>query len=167
MAIVLNRTTGLTAPYQKDLRQSANTADFPTADWIINPDLSAVDGWESIYWDISGDNVLLVDAATRAARDTEIADNLQLSRRSDAVALPDDTESLSLRELFEVFNKRDNYLINRVTELQDTLIALQNGSGNAGARLDALPSSYLATNTRTRAQAIQDYKDDITAGGAD
>jgi hypothetical protein len=73
MAIVLNRTTGLTAPYKKDIRYSANTPDFPTQDWIINPDLSAVEGFESKYWDISGDNVLLADQATRDARDAELA----------------------------------------------------------------------------------------------
>lgn len=75
MAIVLHRTTGLTAPYIKDIRYSVNTPDFPTADWIVNPDLSAVSGFESIYWDISGDNVLLVDQTTRDARDAELAAN--------------------------------------------------------------------------------------------
>lgn len=73
MSNVLNRTTGLTFPYRKTYRESQNTPDFPPADWIINPDLSAVTGFNSIYWDISGDSVLLVDQATRDARDAEIA----------------------------------------------------------------------------------------------
>lgn len=73
MANVLNRTTGLTLPYRKDYRTSVNTGEFPDTDWIINPDLTAVSGFDSIYWDISGDNVILVDASTRDARDAEIA----------------------------------------------------------------------------------------------
>ena len=73
MANVLNRTTGLTAPYRKDFRRSVNEPDFPTQDWIHDPDLSAVDGFDSIYWDISGDNVTLANPATRTARDDELA----------------------------------------------------------------------------------------------
>ena len=73
MATVLNRTTGLAVPYRKDLRRSVNTPDFPTADWIVNPDLSAVAGFDSVYWDITADTVTLVDQATRDARDAEIA----------------------------------------------------------------------------------------------
>lgn len=71
MATVLNRTQGNTFPYEKDIRYSANTPDFPEVDWIINPDLSAVEGFSTRYWDISGDSVLLVDAPTRDARDQE------------------------------------------------------------------------------------------------
>lgn len=73
MANVLNRTTGATLPYRKDYRPSVNEPDYPEVDWIWDPDLSAVAGFDSIYWDISGDNVLLADLATRDARDAEIA----------------------------------------------------------------------------------------------
>lgn len=73
MANVLNRNTGLVAPYGKDYRTSVNSPDFPTSEWIINPDLSAVQGFDTIYWDINGDNVTLADFATRQARDAEIA----------------------------------------------------------------------------------------------
>lgn len=72
MANVLNRTTGLTVPYRKDYRESVNTTDFSEADWIINPDLSAVEGFDSIYWDISGDSVVLVSQGARNTRDAEI-----------------------------------------------------------------------------------------------
>ena len=73
MANVLNRTTGLTAPYTKDIRFSVNTPEFDVADWIINPDLTAVDGQPSIYWLISGDTVSLADAGQRSAIDAELA----------------------------------------------------------------------------------------------
>lgn len=73
MANVLNRNTGLVAPYRKDYRTSVNSPDFPTSEWIINPDLSAVQGFDTIYWDINGDNVTLADFATRQARDAELA----------------------------------------------------------------------------------------------
>ena len=73
MANVLNRTTGLVYPYTKDYRQSVNEPDYSTANWIHDPDLSAVAGFDSIYWDISGDTVTLVDQATRDSRDAEIA----------------------------------------------------------------------------------------------
>lgn len=73
MANALNRTTGLALPYRKDYRESVNEINFDPADWIINPDLSAVAGFDSIYWDISGDTVTLLNSAQRTARDNEIA----------------------------------------------------------------------------------------------
>lgn len=82
MSNVLNRATGATAPYWKDYRTSVNTSDFPTADWIINPDLSAVEGQPSKYWLITGDAVSLVDPATQASRDAEI-DALNLQAEKD------------------------------------------------------------------------------------
>jgi hypothetical protein len=62
MATVLNRAT-------KQLILSANTPDYPTAQWIINPDLSAVTGFASKYWTISGDTVSLMNQAQRDAVD--------------------------------------------------------------------------------------------------
>ena len=82
MANVLNRNTGLVAPYGKDYRTSVNSPDFSVSEWIINPDLSAVQGFDTIYWDISGDNVTLADFTTRQARDAELAD-LQLQRQRE------------------------------------------------------------------------------------
>ena len=77
MANVLNRTT-------KEYRVSANTPDFPVADWIINPDVSAVAGFATQYWIITGDVVTLmtpaerdaVDAANLAAGRDEVSDQL-------------------------------------------------------------------------------------------
>jgi hypothetical protein len=74
MAHVVNRTT-------KQFLQSVNTTDFPTAQWIINPNLSAVTGFESKYWIITGDVVTLMDAAARASVDAAI-----LSAARDATA---------------------------------------------------------------------------------
>lgn len=62
MASVLNRIT-------KEFRPRANTPDFPTAQWIINPDLSAVAGFLPKYWIITGDVVTLMTPAERDAQD--------------------------------------------------------------------------------------------------
>lgn len=67
MASVLNRTT-------KEYLPSVNTPDYPTVDWIINPDVSALAGVPTKYWNISGDTVTemtqpekdAVDAAEQA-----------------------------------------------------------------------------------------------------
>lgn len=75
MAAVLNRAT-------KEFRGSVHTPNFSTVEWIINPDLSAVQGQPTKYWIITGDVVTLaspaeqtviddVIAATRAAKDKE------------------------------------------------------------------------------------------------
>lgn len=93
MANVLNRTTGTTFPYRKDYRTSVNEPDFPQLDWIWDPDLSAVAGFDSIYWDISGDQVTLADQATRDARDVEI-DTATITAAKDAEKARLDTEEV-------------------------------------------------------------------------
>ena len=64
MANVLNRIT-------KELRFSVNTPDFPTSDWIVNPDMSAVAGLPPKFWQIIGDQVTAVDAAQREVIDDD------------------------------------------------------------------------------------------------
>ncbi len=60
MANVLNRTT-------KQYLESVNTPDYPTEDWIINPDLSSVSGVDKKYWFLDGDTVREMTAAEKDA----------------------------------------------------------------------------------------------------
>jgi hypothetical protein len=62
MSDVVHRTT-------KQYLKSANTPDYPVETWIINPDLSAVEGFPSKYWIITGDVVTLMSQAERDAVD--------------------------------------------------------------------------------------------------
>ena len=62
MAHVLHRVS-------KAFRKSVNTPDFPTADWIVNPDLTAVQGQPDKYWTITGDVVGLMNQSERDAVD--------------------------------------------------------------------------------------------------
>lgn len=78
MADVLSRTQ----PYR--LLRSVHTPDYPAIDWIIEPDLSAVRGFDPKYWTVSGDTVSLlsqaerdaIDAAEQTAKLDSIADEL-------------------------------------------------------------------------------------------
>lgn len=74
MANVLNRTT-------KQYLISVNTPEYPTGQWIINPDLTAVQGFDSKYWQITGDEVNLMPQAQRDAVDVA-----ELNARNDAIA---------------------------------------------------------------------------------
>ena len=65
MADVLNRTT-------KELKRSVHTPDFPATDWVINPDLSAVDGVPANYWKITGDVVSEMSQAEKDAVDADL-----------------------------------------------------------------------------------------------
>jgi len=58
MSTVLNRTT-------KELIASADTPQFPESEWIINPDLSAVQGYRPDFWCIEGDSVFLLPESMR------------------------------------------------------------------------------------------------------
>lgn len=77
MADVLNRTT-------KQYLQSVNTPDFDPADWIINPDLTAVAGQPVRYWLIAGDTVSLADQSTRDAIDAALAADREATQKESA-----------------------------------------------------------------------------------
>lgn len=170
MADVLNRTT-------KQYLQSVNTPNFSVVDWIINPDLSLVLPQEpnSIYWNITGDVVTEMSPAEKAVVNAAIeAAQTTNSQQAaiDATTVPADAsnaglEGIQFREIVELFNKRDNYIITRLIQIQNALETVQSTGGNANNRLNTLPANYLATNTRSRAEAITDYTDDINAGNAD
>ena len=74
MATVIHRTS-------VELRRSVNTPDYDPAEWIIDPDLSAVAGVDAIYWKISGDEVVEMSPAEKDAVDAAI-----LQERKDAAA---------------------------------------------------------------------------------
>ncbi len=97
MADVINRTT-------LEFLKSQHTPDFPVADWIINPDLSALSGVPAKYWKIVADTVVemtqtekdAVDAAAAvaataaaAALNADMTDALQVrNTAADAASLP-------------------------------------------------------------------------------
>lgn len=62
MANVLNRTT-------RQFLASVNSPDYPVGQWIINPDLTAVVGFDSRYWTITGDAVTLMSVGERTTVD--------------------------------------------------------------------------------------------------
>ncbi len=81
MANVLNRTSKVYIP-------SANTPDYPVAQWIIDPDMTAVVGYPSQYWVITGDVVTLMDQAARDAVDTA-ALNASRDNTAEVLAEPE------------------------------------------------------------------------------
>jgi len=80
---VLNRTT-------RQYLASVNTPDFPVEQWIHGPDMTAVAGWPSRYWTITGDVVSLMSQAERDAVDAAALG----AQRDGAVAQLDQTEDV-------------------------------------------------------------------------
>lgn len=62
MATVVNRTT-------KEIRYSQHSPAYDPSEWLINPDLSAVDGVPQSRWVIDGDSIRPPDAGEIAAFD--------------------------------------------------------------------------------------------------
>ena len=73
----IHRTDGNSGsyPYGKTYLTSVSPQNLPEneANYIQDPDLSAVAGFDSVYWNISGDTVSLANQGTRNARDADIA----------------------------------------------------------------------------------------------
>ena len=101
MASVLNRTT-------KESRTSAHTPDFPVADWIINPDLTAVAGQPTIYWVITGDVVSLASVGEQATIDAALA-AAKLTTEKDAAKSQIDVERV-VRALVDMLPGEFNIL---------------------------------------------------------
>jgi len=115
MASVLNRAT-------KELKLSANTVEHPVAQWIINPDLSAVTGQPSRYWTITGDAITLMSQAERDAVDTTVLSNSRDTRVDSAI---DDLES-DLRQVVKLMLSEINILRAQHALPDRTLAQLKN-----------------------------------------
>lgn len=74
MSNVLNRDT-------KEYFTSVNTPNYPTRDWIINPDLTAVVGTNRKYWKIVGDTVSLMTKEERDVVDDDLTNLTALKQQ--------------------------------------------------------------------------------------
>jgi hypothetical protein len=73
MAHILNRTT-------KQLLNSINTPDYSEDDWIINPDLSAVENIPVDYWKIEGNSVIGMNESEKEAIDNSKVSSLKAQK---------------------------------------------------------------------------------------
>lgn len=168
MANVINRTT-------LEFRRSVNEPDFPEPDWKWDPNMSAVAGVPFKYWKAppswDGDvGPVEMTQPEKDAVDAAEATALRDANRAAGVASIDTTQEpigWNTRALIEILNKRDNYLVNRIAELQAALDAVKASTGPADNIRAAIPASWLATSTRPRPDAIQGYKDAINNGEVD
>lgn len=94
MASVLNKTT-------LQYIESVNTPDYPTSDWIVNPDMSNVEGVPLKYWKLDGTDVVEMSQAEKEAVD---AAGLQ-SRKDTANNYSVDTK-IAITALVKVLNTR-------------------------------------------------------------
>lgn len=117
MANVLNRTT-------KEYRASVNDPDYSAIDWIINPDLSAVVGFENLYWIITGDTVSLMSAPDRAALDAA-----NETSRLDQLAAEIEQQQTILRAFAEVLLDELNRHASNMNALLDGIDGASNLSG--------------------------------------
>jgi predicted NACHT family NTPase len=134
MANVLNRTT-------KQFLTSANTPDYPVEAWIIEPDMSAVVGFGSQYWVITGDVVSLM---TQQQRDAVDAAALETSRDAKAARMDDLEDELRATQMatnlgLNQTNARYNALLDAI-DAAATLAALK----TAAAAINNLPQRTAA-----------------------
>jgi len=92
MATVLNRST-------KAVLRSVNTPEYPESGWIINPDLSAVEGYDAKYWTLNGDAVELMTQAERDAVDAAEQAAIDAATKAAAKGAVDQTNDPSTRVL--------------------------------------------------------------------
>lgn len=112
MAAVLNRTT-------KQYIPSANTPDYPAAQWIINPNLSAVIGFDSRYWIITGDAVTLMSQAER-----DVVDATLIAARKDSISNDiDATHPSYQRALAEILIDEINNLRQKHNSMRTEILA--------------------------------------------
>jgi antitoxin component HigA of HigAB toxin-antitoxin module len=73
MSIAINRKSF-------EIVENANTPDYDKANWIINPDLSKVQGMPKKYWMVRGDEIVPVTEQARAKIDEAGIDKLKDER---------------------------------------------------------------------------------------
>lgn len=134
MANVLNRTT-------RQYLASVNTPDYPVAEWIVEPDLSAVAGFPAKYWAIVGDMVSLMSQAERDA-----VDAAELAAARDAVAGAFDGVEDFARAFALILLDELNLHAARVTAILDAVDGASNLAGlkTAVAAIPDVPQRTIA-----------------------
>ncbi len=154
-------------------QQSAATQNFPAVDWLWNPPgFKTLYGTvESKYWKLTGDgsDIEEMTGPEKIAVDTAIASKMQKNTHDSIVNRVDGVMPTGVtdRSLIQSHNKRDNYIVTRLLELQSAMDAMKASSGAADNLRAAIPSNWSATKTRALGDAVKDYKDDVTSGVSD
>jgi hypothetical protein len=132
MATVLHRTT-------KELKFSADENFHPVSDWIHEPNLSAVSGFASKYWNISGDVVTLMSEAERAAVDAS-----DMGALRDSISEKIESQQSYERAFAEILLDELNMHAARVNAI---LNAIDNGSSLASIKTAVAAIADVPTRT--------------------
>ena len=119
MATFLHRTTMQLLP-----STSESSLSEPVANYIENPDLSAITGFPSKYWIITGDVVTLMDQAARDAVDAANLSDQRDNTANDMSDIEGIVRSFALVVLDEL-----NLHAARVTAILDAVDAASNLAG--------------------------------------
>ena len=92
MSNVLNRST-------LEFLKSQHTPDFPTADWVINPDISPVAGEPAKYWVLIGDTLSVMDQAAKDALDASTAAAAEAAQKASVSGSPSVREYATTADL--------------------------------------------------------------------
>jgi len=150
-------------------------------DWVKIAEMAGADPFLNIFHPATSE--LEVEAADQATLDAAFAaytadqtnidaataEAAKVRQRNQAEIAPDGEGSggMSARALIAVLNQRDNFLTNRIIELQQAMDAMKASTGAVQNLRDAIPANFLPTAPRPRNDAIQDYKDEVSSGNAD
>lgn len=142
----------------------------PVDNYISQPDLSGVAGVPSMYWNINGDVITEMTGPEKTVVDAALTASQIISNKEIVGSEPDGVEATSheVRAILHNANKRDNFLVNRIIELQDQMSAIAASTGNVQSVRDAVASiQNSSTQTRALGQAIADYAAEVASGDTD
>lgn len=157
MASVLNKTTS-----PADYRISVHTPDFPSANWYIDPDISAVVAVPTKYWKIGTNPVTEMNQTEKDAVDAAIVSAAKTAAKTAATNGIDGNEGYDLRGIAKVVVDEINVLRQWLASFKTETAAATNLS-NFQSRVAGLP----ATPDRTLAQAKTAYKNLISGSSLD
>lgn len=127
MADVLNRTT-------REFLRSVHEPNYPVEDWIINPDLEAVTGFDSKYWIVTGDAVTLMGQSARDAVDAAELEAMRDAKAQQFVNAEDVLRAFMLIVIDE-FNAHANK-VNSMLSAMDAATSLADMKARIGLIAD-------------------------------
>ena len=154
--------------------EQVNNPEYPDPPWLLVPIGSnnemVIETTPVKYRILTGDVLSAMSQAQRDVVDAqEKIERDEGNKNSAAAGVTGDDSPLNwqTRSVIGTSNQRDNYVVNRVAELQNVLLEIKASTGAADNIRAAIPDSFLATNTKERQEAYADYVVDIESGQAD
>lgn len=123
MADVIKRTTN--SKNRHEFKKSVNSPDYPSGDWLHNPDLSSVSGVPTRHWKVVGETVVEMNQSEKDAADDTVFEHGKFAEADGESQTTADTYQLKVQLTTDELDGAADYRVDWYAELSGSHTGMQ------------------------------------------